>query len=150
MAIPVNKLWPKISQAQYLFAQRIIRRAVKRTLGSAAISQNEKPARLLGSVGVSLVGPAEIKRLNRSYRHKNKVTDVLSFPLGEPKILGDVIICWPVAVRQAKQLGHGLKFELAWLAVHGTLHLLGWDHLTAAERKKMEAQSAQILAALKV
>ena len=141
MAIPVNKLWPRISQAQYLFAQKIIRRAVLHTL---------RTERRSGQVGVSLVGPAQIKRLNRDFRHKNKATDVLSFPLDEPKILGDVIICWPVAVRQAKQLGHSLKYELAWLAVHGTLHLLGWDHLTAADRKKMEAKSAKILATLKV
>lgn len=142
MAIPVNDLWPNISRTRFLKARKIVRQAV------GLVLKREKSK--AGLVCVSLVGPTQIKKLNQAFRHKNKATDVLSFPMGEPKILGDVIICWPVAVKQAKQLGHTLAHELVWLATHGTLHLLGYDHQTAPEKKIMENKSAEILAALKI
>jgi probable rRNA maturation factor len=84
----------------------------------------------------------EIQVLNAQYRHKNKPTDVLAFAalevnspqlppeiqLSMPLYLGDVVISVETAYRQAQQQGHSLQTELAWLATHGLLHLLGWDH----------------------
>lgn len=79
-------------------------------------------------VSVSFVTPSEMKKLNRVYRKKDKVTDVLSFNMDEGRLLGDVIICRSVALKNAKEYGTTYKAEVARLAVHGFLHLLGFDH----------------------
>ena len=75
-------------------------------------------------------------QLNRDYAGDDHATDVLSFA-GEGDHVGDIAISWPAAVRQAKTFGHETETELGLLVVHGFLHLLGWDHATAAERKEM-------------
>ena len=92
---------------------------------------------------------AQVRRLNRQYRGKDKTTDVLSFSQLEGKkletgavgrvILGDVVISLPQARRQAKQAGKTVKAETAMLLVHGILHLLGYDHGTRREEKRMFA-----------
>jgi probable rRNA maturation factor len=84
-------------------------------------------------ITLALVGDAEIRRLNRSFRKKDKATDVLSFPLRERAsdgkfYLGDIVISVPTAARQARAAGHPLERELEFLAIHGFLHLLGYDH----------------------
>ena len=88
------------------------------------------------TVAVRLTGDRELRRLNREYAGEDSVTDVLSFE-GSGAHGGDLAISWPTAVRQAEAFGHEAKTELALLSVHGLLHLLGWDHATAAERKEM-------------
>jgi probable rRNA maturation factor len=89
-----------------------------------------------------LTDDTEIQTLNAQFRHKNQPTDVLAFAalevnspqlpseiqLSVPLYLGDVVISVDTAHRQAQQHGHSLQTELAWLASHGLLHLLGWDH----------------------
>ncbi len=89
-------------------------------------------------VSLVLVDDREIARLNGLYRHKEGPTDVLSFPIGEEMLdeqgaavgflLGDVVISAERAVFQAAELGHSLERELAFLLVHGVLHLLGHEH----------------------
>jgi probable rRNA maturation factor len=79
-------------------------------------------------VSISFVPLAEIKRLNRMYRHKNKPTDVLSFNMNEGKCLGDVIICPSIAKVNAAKYGSTFKSEISRLVAHGLLHLLGYDH----------------------
>jgi probable rRNA maturation factor len=79
-------------------------------------------------VTVALVSDARVSALNRQYRHKDRPTDVLSFPADEPGQLGDVAIALGVARRQARAAGHPLGTELRILALHGLLHLLGYDH----------------------
>jgi len=74
------------------------------------------------------VPDARVRGLNRRYRGKSTATDVLSFPAGEPGELGDVVIALGVARRQAEAAGHSLATELRVLALHGLLHLLGYDH----------------------
>jgi probable rRNA maturation factor len=69
-----------------------------------------------------------VRLLNRQFRGKDQPTDVLSFPAGEPGQLGDVVIAVGVARRQAQAAGHPLGTELRVLALHGLLHLLGYDH----------------------
>jgi probable rRNA maturation factor len=79
-------------------------------------------------VTVALVSDARVRALNHRYRRKDRVSDVLSFAAGEPGELGDVVIAAGVAARQARRAGHPLSVELRVLALHGLLHLLGYDH----------------------
>ncbi|MEZ4846722.1 MAG: rRNA maturation RNase YbeY [Bdellovibrionota bacterium] len=90
-------------------------------------------------VDVTLINDAEMKKLNRVYRGKNKPTDVLSFgqkdmKIGKLRVLGDIIIAKETTAKQAKKMNHPINDEYTMLAVHGLLHLLGYDH----ERKKDE------------
>lgn len=87
-------------------------------------------------VAVRITSDRELRRLNLAYAGEDHPTDVLSFN-GEGEHLGDLAISWPAVVRQAAQFGHPVKTELALLCVHGLLHLLGWDHATAPERREM-------------
>ena len=91
-------------------------------LGSVA------PARARGSVSVAIVPDTRVRLLNRQYRKQDAPTDVLSFPSGERGFLGDIVIAAGVARRQARAAGHSLPTELRVLALHGLLHLLGYDH----------------------
>jgi len=75
-----------------------------------------------------MVTDRRIQELNRTFRGMDKATDVLSFPADEPGMLGDVVIARGVARRQAREAGHDLPTELRVLALHGLLHLLGYDH----------------------
>jgi probable rRNA maturation factor len=86
------------------------------------------PGRARGAVVVALVSDARVRRLNARYRAKNSPTDVLSFAAEEPGFLGEIVIASGVARRQARQAGHPIQVELRVLALHGLLHLLGYDH----------------------
>ncbi len=88
------------------------------------------------TVAVRITDDAEMKRLNRTYAGEDHATDVLSFE-GSGEHIGDIAISWPAVVEQAERWGHGEKTELAVLAVHGLLHLLGWDHQTSSETEEM-------------
>jgi probable rRNA maturation factor len=86
------------------------------------------PPRAKGTATVAIVPDARVRALNRQYRRTDRATDVLSFPAGEPGQLGDVVIAYGVARRQAAEAGHPIATELRVLALHGLLHLLGYDH----------------------
>jgi probable rRNA maturation factor len=86
------------------------------------------PGRARGILTIAVVPDARVRGLNRQYRRKDLATDVLSFPAGERGVLGDVVIAAGVAKRQAKAAGHTLQTELRVLALHGLLHLIGYDH----------------------
>jgi probable rRNA maturation factor len=88
------------------------------------------PAGARGAVTVAIVSNRRIRALNRRFRRKDAPTDVLSFPADEPGQLGDVVIASGVARQQAALGGHSLGTELRVLALHGLLHLLGYDHET--------------------
>lgn len=77
---------------------------------------------------IAIVSDYRVRRLNRLYRQQDRPTDVLSFPSDDPGCLGDVVIAAGVAGRQARAAGHTLQTELRVLALHGLLHLLGYDH----------------------
>lgn len=99
-------------------------------------------------VDVSMVGDAEIRKLNRRYRGKNEVTDVLSFGYAKGRAdvgLGDVVICLSQVKRQAKRKGKLVREEFALMVVHGMLHLLGYDHATLAEERTMFGLQQEIL-----
>lgn len=92
------------------------------------------PPRARGSVTIALVPDARVRALNRRFRRKDRPTDVLSFPAEEPDHLGDIVIAAGVARRQARHEGHSLRVEVRVLALHGLLHLLGYDHERDAGR----------------
>jgi probable rRNA maturation factor len=113
--------------------------AFLRDLLKRAASVPEVEARLpagTATLAVRLTTDDELRRLNRDYAGKDSVTDVLSFE-GSNQHLGDLAISWPTVLRQAREHGHTEETELGLLAVHGLLHLLGWDHVRAPERKEM-------------
>lgn len=90
------------------------------------------------SLGVRFAGDREVRRLNRTYRGKDRPTDVLSFP-GEDGHLGDILISVPVARRQAEAVGHSVEREIRVLLLHGLLHCLGYDHETdEGEMERLE------------
>ncbi|MCH5323579.1 MAG: rRNA maturation RNase YbeY [Eubacterium sp.] len=110
----------------------VIRRCVKETLKETDYDGD-------WDVSVTLVDNEQIKQLNKQFRGKNKVTDVISFPLGAYDIydvnpenggymLGDIVISMEKAHAQAIEYGHSLVREVAFLATHSTLHLLGYTH----------------------
>jgi probable rRNA maturation factor len=105
-----------------------------RVPGLAAWLRSVAPARARGVVSLALVGDRTIRRLNRTYAGEDRPTDVLSFPASGPRVgvvfLGDIVIATGVARRQAREAGHSVADEVKTLALHGLLHLLGYDHHT--------------------
>lgn len=95
-------------------------------------------------VSITFVDNLKIKELNKTYREKDEVTDVLSFPIDE-ELLGEVIISLPRAVEQAEDYGHSLEREVAFLMVHGLLHILGYDHKNNADKAKMRQAEEEFL-----
>lgn len=105
-----------------------------------------------GDLTILIDTPEHIRTLNREFRHVDAVTDVLTFPAWEGEIslsadgyLGDIMICYDRAKEQAESYGHSLARELAFLAVHGCLHLLGYDHMTEPEERVMREKQTNIL-----
>jgi probable rRNA maturation factor len=101
------------------------------------------PASARGEVAIALVTDARMRILNRSYRRKDNATDVLSFE-GAGDTLGDVVIAKGVAARQAREAGHSVQTEWRVLALHGLLHLLGYDHDAPADRGRMARMESRL------
>jgi probable rRNA maturation factor len=100
---------------------------------------------------IRIVGPAESRSLNRQWRGKDKPTNVLSFPAGEmpnsvSSPLGDLAICVPVVLREAREQEKAYSAHWAHMVVHGVLHLLGYDHTKSRDADLMESHEAEILA----
>lgn len=99
------------------------------------------PASLHGEVAVAIVSEARMRALNREFRHVDTSTDVLSFPAGEAasgeRFVGDIVIAREVALRQARRAGHSLGDEVRLLALHGLLHLAGYDHDDSRDAGRM-------------
>lgn len=129
---------------------RDLRRWIAAALAAAPAGQRTgEPV----EISLRLVDRAEMTRLNAAYRGKRQPTNVLSFPadlpaeLGEP-LLGDIVICAPVVRAEAAAQGKPEAAHWAHMAVHGTLHLLGMDHLEAGEAAAMETLESSILRSL--
>lgn len=91
----------------------------------------------------------EGQMLNRDYRGRDYATNVLSFPYEtEPVLMGDLVLCWPVLLREAAEQKKSVEEHAAHLVVHGCLHLCGFDHENEADAQEMEAQERLILAKL--
>ena len=110
-------------------------------------------------VSVTFVDNEAIHEINKQYRDKDQPTDVISFAMeelgegevqiigeGMPRVLGDIIISTDRTKEQAEDYGHSFERELGFLAVHGFLHLLGYDHMTEADEKEMFSKQDAILA----
>lgn len=104
-------------------------------------------------VSVYIVDEAESQELNSQYRGKDKPTNVLSFPADIPEevgtpLLGDLVVCAPVVEREAQEQGKTLEAHWAHMLVHGSLHLLGYDHIEDDEADVMEALETEIITGL--
>ncbi|KPJ48734.1 MAG: hypothetical protein AMJ38_04630 [Dehalococcoidia bacterium DG_22] len=129
---------------------------LRRVARHVLVAEGADPSEL----GVVISDDATVRELNRRYRGLDEPTDVLSFGLGEPgegpfalppgeaAPLGEAIISYPTAVRQAEEVGHGVEAEVAHLLVHGILHLLGYDHVEVEDERVMRRREEEILADL--
>jgi len=137
----------ELSDQQMLDIERLINFAAKKQ----RIEEHSE-------VSVTFVTNERIQEINREYRDKDIPTDVISFAMEElgegevelsgvdmPRVLGDIIISIPRTKEQAEEYGHSFERELGFLAVHGFLHLLGYDHMTGEEEKEMFTLQKEIL-----
>lgn len=139
--------WPRRLRA----APAIARRAARAALGATG-------ARRSGELAVVLADNRLSRRLNRTWRGKDKPTNVLSFPALDseagpkdaPRLLGDVVLAGGVVAAEAEAQGKRLSAHLAHLVVHGVLHLLGYDHERERDAQRMEALEIRILRRLGV
>jgi len=115
-----------------------------RAAGLAAWLRRAAPRRARGAVSIALVSDRRIRSLNRTYRRRDYTTDVLSFPSEERGFLGDIAIATGVAARQARDAQHSFPTELKVLALHGLLHLIGYDH--ERDRGEMRRLEQRLLA----
>jgi probable rRNA maturation factor len=111
--------------------------------GLARWLRSVAPGRARGDVAIALVTDARMRALNRRYRRKDRPTDVLAFPAGDDG-LGDIVIATGVARRQAQEGRHSYAEELRVLALHGLLHLLGYDHHDPADKGRMARAEARL------
>jgi probable rRNA maturation factor len=130
-------------------AKAVVRRAIRHASSALALSG--------GEVSVVLADDVNVRALNRAWRHEDMPTNVLSFPVdagnadhARPHLLGDVVIAYQTVDREANMQRKPFAQHLAHLAVHGFLHLVGYDHKTDDEAKAMEHLEALILARLDV
>ena len=134
-----------------------VRMLIRRCCNAVLVNENFEGS---AEISVRFVDDEIIHELNREYRHVDRSTDVLSFPLGEngvydinhdtgAKILGDIVISMQYAVMQADLYGHSLQREIAFLTVHSMLHLLGYDHeAEGLERVRMREKEEAVLTQL--
>ncbi|WP_338451577.1 rRNA maturation RNase YbeY [Niallia oryzisoli] len=128
---------------------------IERLLFFAAEKENVEEN---SELSVTFVTNDRIQEINREYRDKDRPTDVISFAMEElgegeiplvggdmPRVLGDIIISVAKAKEQADEYGHSFIRELGFLAVHGFLHLLGYDHEIEADEKKMFSRQKELL-----
>lgn len=123
---------------------------------TAAEKSYKHVAEKLAECTIRIVGSNEGQQLNHDYRQKDKPTNVLSFsyddydPESEVEYLGDIVLCYPVVLKESEEQGKLPKNHFAHLIVHGILHLCGFDHEKKAEAEQMEQLEIQILAKLQI
>ncbi|WP_176142552.1 rRNA maturation RNase YbeY [Halobacillus hunanensis] len=128
---------------------------IQRLIEFAAAKEQVTPQ---SEVSISFVDNNYIRELNRNYRQKDQSTDVISFAMQElgegevevqsseiPAILGDIVISVDKAKEQSEEFGHSFERELGFLALHGFLHLLGYDHMENEDEKTMFSRQEEIL-----
>ena len=124
---------------------RTLSTRLKRAARLALAQGGAEPA---ASLTILLTGDKQLQALNLSFRGKDRPTNVLSFPSGAEGYLGDIAIAYGIAAKEAKAQDKSLVDHATHLAVHGVLHLLGFDHKTARQAGIMEPLEAKILGAL--
>jgi probable rRNA maturation factor len=124
-----------------------VRPALLRQVTQSVLEQAGYPS---AHLSVTLVGKTRMRRLNRTFRKRDYPTDVLAFPMQDASesplaFVGDVVICLPVALSQASRFGNTPEEEIVRLLIHGTLHLLGYDHeTTEREARRMQRKEYAI------
>ncbi len=122
--------------------------------GAAEAVLNKSVLKAEVELGIAFVDDAAMRELNRRYRDRDEPTDVLSFAMDEEEpqedgsrilLLGDLVVSLETALRSASALGCGLPEEVAKLVVHGTLHLLGYDHETDVDAARMRGKEKEVL-----
>ena len=138
---------------------QLVRKAAEAAIAESAFPQLGEASRPI-ELSVRLAGDEEVRGLNAHWRGKDKPTNVLSFPMAEPYqleqadetgpaiMLGDIVLAHGVCEREAAEKGVGLNQHTTHLLVHGTLHLLGYDHQAETDAAEMEAREARALARL--
>lgn len=135
-----------VSESTHIPVDADLERWITAALDSALVKDDTSEA----EISIYIVDETESQTLNHQYRQQEKPTNVLSFPadipveLGIP-LLGDLVICAPVVEREAVEQGKTLAAHWAHMLVHGTLHLLGYDHIEDTEAEEMEALETKIL-----
>ena len=137
--------------------------AVETEFGSELRDEGIDPRDADAEIGVTVVDDEAILELNREYREKDSVTDVLSFPQFEghddllddlldegTTLIGDVVICYEQAARQAEEYGTGMTREMLYLFVHSVMHLFGYDHMNEEEKALMRAREEEVLTGIGV
>lgn len=143
----------------YFDEEEEIEEAIREAMQEAAVlcAKEEDLDEERLSVSISFVDEEEIQRLNREYRQKDSVTDVLSFPQFDgiqyltdfqEISLGDVVICRSVAQKQAREYGHSTEREYLYLFTHSVFHLLGYDHMNEDEKIIMREKEERVMAGL--
>lgn len=99
--------------------------------------RNRERLRTAGELTVVFLSEARMKKINKQFRGKNKATDVLSFEGTEINSLGELLLCFPVLKRQAKDAGHGPADETLYMLIHGLLHLLDYDHERSSAEERL-------------
>ena len=155
IALSSEPAWPEADWEG--LADRAARAAIERTPHGELLTTDATI-----EISIRLTDDAEVQHLNAQYRHKDKPTNVLSFPMIQPDLLdtvtansddgevllGDIVLAHGVCAREAEERGIGLADHATHLIVHGTLHLLGYDHLEEDEAEAMEAIETDTLASL--
>ncbi len=140
------------------FARKVRPSSLRRAVQAAFESAGEERR---GELTLVVADDAQVRTLNRVYRDVDATTDVLAFgDAGEPDVFipspeatiyfGDIVVCYPRAVEQAAAYGHPVEDELSLLVVHGTLHLLGYDHERGSDREEMWRIQSAALARLDI
>ena len=96
-------------------------------------------------VSLAFISPRKMRAYNYSYRGKDTITDVLAFAFKGETEMGEILLCYEQAKKQAKEKGHSTRHELFFLIAHGLLHLFGYDHQTPKEKKDMMKQQSRVL-----
>ncbi len=131
---------------RYLVKKRKLISLVKKIAEYAGVSS--------GTLSLSFVGEKKIRKINKEFRHIDKPTNVISFPFMDDtpgnRIIGDIVICPSVAKKQALKQRNDFNDYMAFLIIHGFLHLIGYDHIEENDRKIMEAKEEEIFSKLKI
>jgi probable rRNA maturation factor len=126
-------IWESISLSHFVLETKVVilehvTKGVRERALSLFVGKAQRTINLAGEVAVLITTSQRLRDLNRTYRHKNVPTDVLSFPSDNPRLAGDISISAEIAAANAAQLGHSVETELRILILHGLLHLAGYDH----------------------
>ena len=166
MVIVFNDELDKLTPEMWKLMEQAAETALDKEFGDELRAAGIGPSDIEPELGVTIVSDGEILELNREYRERDRVTDVLSFPQFEDHeelladlldteseaetLLGDVVICFDQAERQAEEYGTGITREVIYLFVHSVMHLFGYDHMEEDEKDVMRAHEEAVLSAIGV